>query len=591
MSNTINFGKIYESSNFGNGVTDNTINWGKIYVDLVSGVPAILKDLQARATYFENETGSTTILKKLEACKILSKASIVITPTAYEDGKILAGVPKKSLSAEKVLNGDYSNGFTSWIASPDWSIVNNKASITNANGGFSNSSLRQDNILITGRKYTIEIKTDSVNGVLNFFSVGSKDEYDIITGTNTFDFISDGTRIVLVARSGCSAVITSVSIKEIIDADLDFTRGSGATRTNASSNIVSSQGNNTSRIDYTGGVGHILLEGQTTNLIEFSNNFNDDSYNKFRVSIDSNSLISPEGINNASFLKEDLTNTTHLLRYVQAVSSQSLCFSVFAKKNTNNRNIEIDCGSNDINAVFNLNLGTIISQHNSNPKITSIGNDWFLCSVSRGLVVGEDYFQIRLMKNNELSYLGDGASGVYIFGAQLSTKLATYVPTNGTAQTRLAETASKSGLGALLSGNGTLYIDAKSLDNDSTIRTLSFFSNNAEVNFKFNSTANEVIMSLSDVSGVTVSRTLILPNALNFNKYAFQFKTGGSSFYVNGSVNGVEDTTSFDIPIGELTNFAFTDSSGNQNSVGGYKTIAWIPEDLTATELQCITTI
>ena len=34
MANSINWGKIYESTNWGVGVTSNTINWGKSYADI-----------------------------------------------------------------------------------------------------------------------------------------------------------------------------------------------------------------------------------------------------------------------------------------------------------------------------------------------------------------------------------------------------------------------------------------------------------------------------------------------------------------------------------------------------------------------------
>lgn len=69
MANTINWGKIYESTWFGVGV-NNTINWGKIYADLVSSVPNLLSTLQARATYYENASGTTTILESLENCNV-----------------------------------------------------------------------------------------------------------------------------------------------------------------------------------------------------------------------------------------------------------------------------------------------------------------------------------------------------------------------------------------------------------------------------------------------------------------------------------------------------------------------------------------
>ena len=69
MANTINWGKIYESTNFGNGVTDNTISWGKVYEDLVSEIGGLLSSLEARSTYFENRTETTSILQEFENCE------------------------------------------------------------------------------------------------------------------------------------------------------------------------------------------------------------------------------------------------------------------------------------------------------------------------------------------------------------------------------------------------------------------------------------------------------------------------------------------------------------------------------------------
>ena len=68
MANSINWGKIYESTNWGVGVTSNTINWGKSYADIAetSIVPSLLDTLEARSTYFENEVATTTLLTNLE---------------------------------------------------------------------------------------------------------------------------------------------------------------------------------------------------------------------------------------------------------------------------------------------------------------------------------------------------------------------------------------------------------------------------------------------------------------------------------------------------------------------------------------------
>jgi len=60
--------EIYKSSWWGSPVEG---GWGGIYYDLsvTSAIPALLATLQARATYYENATGTTTILTALENCE------------------------------------------------------------------------------------------------------------------------------------------------------------------------------------------------------------------------------------------------------------------------------------------------------------------------------------------------------------------------------------------------------------------------------------------------------------------------------------------------------------------------------------------
>ena len=45
---------------------------------------------------------------------LLEKASIVTTPTAYDNGKILSVKPAPSLGSELVVNGDFTNGSSGW---------------------------------------------------------------------------------------------------------------------------------------------------------------------------------------------------------------------------------------------------------------------------------------------------------------------------------------------------------------------------------------------------------------------------------------------------------------------------------------------
>ena len=68
MANSINWGKIYDSTYWGVGVTSNTINWGKSYADIAETalIPSLLSILQARSTYYENAAATKTLLTNLE---------------------------------------------------------------------------------------------------------------------------------------------------------------------------------------------------------------------------------------------------------------------------------------------------------------------------------------------------------------------------------------------------------------------------------------------------------------------------------------------------------------------------------------------
>ena len=48
---------------------------------------------------------------------LLEKASILLTPTAYDDGKILSVKPSIVLGEELVTNGDFATDLSGWTNS------------------------------------------------------------------------------------------------------------------------------------------------------------------------------------------------------------------------------------------------------------------------------------------------------------------------------------------------------------------------------------------------------------------------------------------------------------------------------------------
>ena len=79
MANSINWGKIYESTYWGSGVADNTINWGKIYRDL-AGDPALF------ITEWRTTTANETI-----TIPIITSNNCTYTTSDGQSGTIIVG--------------------------------------------------------------------------------------------------------------------------------------------------------------------------------------------------------------------------------------------------------------------------------------------------------------------------------------------------------------------------------------------------------------------------------------------------------------------------------------------------------------------
>ena len=89
--------------------------------------------------------------------------------------------------------------------------------------------------------------------------------------------------------------------------DLTFTRASTATRVNESG-LIESVATGVPRIDFTGGgCGKLLLEPQRTNLLLYSELFNNAYWSSFGITITPNSTTSPDGTLNA----QKLTSTSY----------------------------------------------------------------------------------------------------------------------------------------------------------------------------------------------------------------------------------------------------------------------------------------
>ena len=219
--------------------------------------------------------------------------------------------------------------------------------------------------------------------------------------------------------------------------DLDFTRASSATRVNSDG----------------------LIESPRTNLVLYSEEFDNAYWQKNAVTLTANTINAPNGTLTADQINESVANTTHGVfpsSGTSVVVGQSYTVSMYVKKG--NRSY---CGleaffntTNGAIAFFNLDNGTLLYQFAqgsgysiTNSSITNVGNDWYLlkstftfgattayvgvCMASTQWTTGTSY-------NN--TYVGDTSKFMYIWGAQLEqgSTATEYIPTTTSARTTFA---------------------------------------------------------------------------------------------------------------------------------------------------------
>lgn len=167
------------------------------------------------------------------------------------------------------------------------------------------------------------------------------------------------------------------------------------------------------------------------NLITYSEDFTDVSWMKISTSINSNSITSPNGDLTTDRLIENNLGGSHRIQQNLTLNDNTdYELSVYAKKGERNYiALQINPKNNVYySTIFNLNTGVIEGQSagSSAPISQNIEFDattgFYRCSIkvnsSTGLTVPSARIFV-LNNSSNVSYNGDGTSGIYIWGAQL----------------------------------------------------------------------------------------------------------------------------------------------------------------------------
>lgn len=142
------------------------------------------------------------------------------------------------------------------------------------------------------------------------------------------------------------------------------------------------------------------------------------------------SAIAPDGTTTADLLIASTTNGGHRLRQTIGVAA-TYTFSVYVKPSGYNF-VSLNDGLFTNYATFNLSTGAVSSTGGTatNAAITSAANGYYRCSVTVPLgTSGPHIFVMSDAVTN--SFVGDGVSGLLLWGAQLEQRssLTAYTPT------------------------------------------------------------------------------------------------------------------------------------------------------------------
>jgi len=245
---------------------------------------------------------------------LLEEASILLTPTAYNDGSMLSVKPENGdgdftfsrnsaatrvnaqglvenvqiISSNLVSNGDFATDSV-WVKDGNWSIANGKATSTGVGRMFQSIPFLETNV---GTKVVVSFDiVDYISGGVVIQCYGASSENFTGVGTHTFTTTTTNTLNLYINNSGLGNLVGSIdniSVKEITDET------------------------NLPRINYEDGCGSWLLEPQSTNLYlnseTLSTQNNTTSATTYSVSFYGTGTITFSGAYSGTLVGDGLSN-------------------------------------------------------------------------------------------------------------------------------------------------------------------------------------------------------------------------------------------------------------------------------------------
>jgi len=283
--------------------------------------------------------------------------------------------------------------------------------------------------------------------------------------------------------------------------DFTFSRAGAATRVNKDG-LIEQVLSNVPRLNYpmidgvVSGCPSLLLEPQRTNLLTYTEQFDNIAWTTTNVTVTSNSTISPDGNTTADTLSKSTAGVDGTVVRVVSATASGYVGSIFVKKDTNTsrfpefflRSSDL-LGDNEIYVQLNTSTGaTAIRLQTGTASVSTpvLINGYWRISLYTLASLNTCRFGIRPAAGTTLGVFNENATGSIIcYGAQLEagSYSTSYIPTAGSSVTRVAETCSQTPPSGIIGQTeGVFYVEFSRFGFDSSIDVAAIrFTNSSSV--------------------------------------------------------------------------------------------------------------
>jgi hypothetical protein len=262
-----------------------------------------------------------------------------------------------------------------------------------------------NNILEANKGYEIAITgTSGASFSLRQADNGGGNSVDVSTsGFGTFRFVATRTALYLRNAGAGTTTISGISVREL--------PGFHATQATAAARPI---------------LGRVPSGGRR-NLLERTEEFDNAYWTKTLGTVAANTTTAPDGTATADTFTETALSGPHdVRRSFSAVSGQSYTFSCYVKAKDRTQVVLGTFPSPNWAGKFDLSAGTYLGAAPSfvaptSGAILDVGNGWYRCSVTfTATATGtRTVFLGPSIDGSNNAYVGDGTSGIFIWGAQL----------------------------------------------------------------------------------------------------------------------------------------------------------------------------